>query len=122
MIILSGGYGLLHAKEPIGNYNKIMRLADWPAGLLEGLLVAEARHRNVSTAVAFAATSSDYAKLVRRTPWRSNGVSAFLVTIAGVSGGASGEVPRRLGRAFTCLWQRRPAEEYPAGTSVERLA
>jgi hypothetical protein len=122
LIILSGGYGLLHAKEPIGDYNKIMRLADWPTGLLEGLLVAEARNRNVSDVVVFAATSSDYAKLARRVPWRRAGLSAFLVTIKGVSGGASGEVPRRLGRAFTCFWQRRPIKEYPPGTTAERLA
>jgi hypothetical protein len=31
-------------------------------------------------------------------------------------------VPRRLGRAFTCLWRQRPTEEYPKGTTVERLA
>lgn len=122
LVVLSGGYGLLHAEEPIGNYDKIMRLSDWPAGLLEDLLVREAGRRNVPTVVAFAASSSDYARLVRNAPWRRAGLTAFLVTIKGVSKGASGEVPRRLGRAFTCFWQQQPAEWYPEGTTLERLA
>jgi hypothetical protein len=122
LVILSGGYGLLRAEEPIGNYDKIMRLSDWPAGLLEDLLVAEAKRRNTSTVVAFAAGSSHYAKLIRHAPWGRAGLTAFLVTINGVNKGASGEVPRRLGRAFSCFWQRHPAERYPEGTTVEQLA
>jgi hypothetical protein len=77
LVILSGGYGLLHAMEPIGDYNKKMHLADWPSGLLEGILVAEATMRNVPAVVAFAASSSDYAGLVRRAPWPGSGISAF---------------------------------------------
>jgi hypothetical protein len=99
-----------------------LRLAGWPAGLLEGLLAAEAKQRNASAVVAFAAASSDYAKLIRRAPWRDTRTGAFLVTIQGVGGGASGEVPRRLGRAFACFWQRQSADGYPLGTTVERLA
>ncbi|WP_446697334.1 DUF7662 domain-containing protein [Thermomonospora cellulosilytica] len=122
LAILSGGYGLLHPEEPTGHYNKAMRLTDWPTGLLEELLMAEADRRNVSAVVAFAAAKTDYAKLVRRTPWRSAGLMAYLVTINGVSKGAQREVPRRLGHAFTCFWQRQPAGRYPEGTTVERLA
>lgn len=69
-----------------------LRLAGWPAGLLESLLAAEVKQRNASAVVAFAAASSDYAKLIRRAPWRDTGAAgAFLVTIQGVGGGASGE-------------------------------
>lgn len=121
LLILSGGYGLLHPKEPIGYYNKVMRLSDWPAGLLEALLIGEARRRNVSSVVAFAAGSSDYAKLVRRTSWEQAGVDAFLVTIEGAGKGASGKVPRRLGQAFTCFWRGNRADRYPEGATVERL-
>lgn len=121
LLILSGGYGLLRPEEPIGDYNKIMRLSDWPAGLLEDLLIGEAIRRNVSSILAFAASSSDYAKLVRRTSWEQAGVNAFLVTIEGAGKGASGKVPRRLGKAFTCFWQGHPADRYPEGTTVERL-
>ena len=33
-VILSGGYGVAHATELIGWYDKVLRLSDWPAGLL----------------------------------------------------------------------------------------
>ncbi|GAA2125949.1 hypothetical protein GCM10009727_14710 [Actinomadura napierensis] len=121
LLILSGGYGLLHPQEAIGDYNKIMRLSDWPAGLLEGLLIGEARRRNVSSIVAFVAGSSDYAKLVRRTSWEQAEVNAFLVTIEDAGKGASGKVPRRLGQAFSCFWQGQLADRYPEGTTVELL-
>lgn len=121
LLILSGGYGLLHPREPIGDYDKVMRLSDWPAGLLEDLLISEVRRRNVSSVVAFAAGSSDYAKLVRRTPWERTGVNAFLVTVKGVEKGASGKVPRLLGQAFACFWQGHLADRYPEGAAVEPL-
>lgn len=34
LIIISGGHGIVHADEPIGCYDKQLRLADWPLGLL----------------------------------------------------------------------------------------
>jgi hypothetical protein len=122
VIILSGGYGLLRAGEPIGAYDKIMRLGDWPRGLLESLLTAEARDAGVPTVVAFAASTTDYARLLRRTPWRLTGITALLVTVVGTVGGAAvRETPRRLGQAFTCFWMRHPAERYPSGITVEQL-
>ena len=121
LLILSGGYGVLHAEEPIGDYNKILRLTDWPGGLLEDLLIREAGRRDVSSVVAFAASSSDYAKLIRRTKWKDAGLGAFLVTIRNAGMGASGKIPRRLGQAFACFWRGQPAEMYPEGTTVETL-
>ena len=38
ILIVSGGYGLLHADEPIGMYDKPFVLSDWPADLLGGCL------------------------------------------------------------------------------------
>jgi hypothetical protein len=122
LLILSGGYGLLRADEPIGNYNRLFKLAEWPRGLLERLLVEHVRVTGTDAVVAFASTSSDYARLMRRTPWRDAGITAVLVIVTGVSGGAMVEVPRRLGQAFECFWSGSPAGEYPAGVTVERLA
>ena len=42
-MIISGGYGIARADEPIGWYDKILQLADWPAGLLESALISEVR-------------------------------------------------------------------------------
>ncbi|HEU5155663.1 MAG TPA: hypothetical protein VFU43_01605 [Streptosporangiaceae bacterium] len=122
VIILSGGYGLLRADEPIGIYNKVLKRSDWPQGLLESLLVDEAARVGAEAVVAFAAATTDYAKVIRRAPWRRRGISpVFHVTISGVGGGAMVEVPRRLGQAFSALWERDPGG-LPAGLSVERLA
>jgi hypothetical protein len=122
VLILSGGYGLLHADEPIGNYDMPFKPTDWPRGLLERLLVEHARTSDALAVVAFASTSTAYARLLRRTPWRDAGITAVLVTVTGMTGGAMGEVPRRLGHAFECFWSRRPTEQYPAGIAVEPLA
>jgi hypothetical protein len=120
IVIISGGYGIARANEPIGWYDKILHLADWPSGLLESALVSEARRCGADTVVAFAPATTDYAKLLRRTRWQQAGIDARLVTITGVTGGAMAEVPRRLGQAFSAFWNRQHAS-YPPGATVELL-
>jgi hypothetical protein len=121
LVIVSGGYGVVNAEEPIGCYDKQLRLSDWPPGLLESSLIGAARHASAQTVVAFAAATTQYATLLRRARWRDAGITAYLVTVAGVGGGALAEVPRRLGEAFGVFWnaQDRP---YPPGILVENLS
>jgi hypothetical protein len=122
IIILSGGYGLLRADEPIGTYNKVLKRSDWPPDLLESLLTDEAVRVGAEAVVAFTAATTDYAKLVRGAPWRQCGIVPVLfVTITDVGGGAMVKVPRQLGQAFTALWKRDLAR-FPMGLTVERLA
>ena len=120
VVIISGGYGIARGDEPIGWYDKVLQLADWPAGLLESALVGEARRCGAHTVVAFAAATTGYATLLRRARWRQAGIDARLVTITGVTGGAMAEVPRRLGQAFSAFWTRHQAS-YPPGIAVELL-
>jgi len=120
VVIISGGYGIARGDEPIGWYDKVLQLADWPAGLLESALVTEAQRCGAATVVAFAPVSTDYAKLLRRTRWLQAGIDARLVTITSVTGGAMGEVPRRLGQAFSAFWNRQHVS-YPPGITVELL-
>ena len=121
LLIVSGGYGLVRADEPIGLYNKVFKLHDWPRGLLEALLVEQARTAGMDAVVAFASTSTDYARLLRRTPCRAAGIPAYLVTAGAVGGGAMRKVPQLLGQAFTafCTGEH---DRYPAGTIVEVMA
>jgi hypothetical protein len=121
LVIISGGYGMVSAEEPIGWYDKRLRLSDWPPGLLESCLISAARHASVQTVVAFAAATAQYARLLRHAPWQDAGMTAYLVTVAGVSRGAMAKVPRRLGEAFGVFWnaQDRP---YPPGIVVESLS
>jgi len=120
VVIISGGYGIARADEPIGWYDKVLHLADWPAGLLESALIGEARRCGTHTVVAFASATTDYTRLLRRTPWQQAGIDARLVTITGVTGGAMSEVPRRLGQAFSAFWNRQ-YHSYPPGTTLEPL-
>jgi hypothetical protein len=119
VVIISGGYGIVRGDEPIGWYDKILQLADWPVGLLEPALISEAQRCGAQTVVAFASATTDYAKLLRRTRWRQAGIDARLVTIHGVTSGAISEVPRKLGQAFSAFWNRQ--HDYPPGTAVEVL-
>jgi hypothetical protein len=120
VVIISGGYGVVRAGEPIAWYNKVLHLADWPAGLLESMLVEEARRGGLDTVVAFVSATTAYAQLLRRTYWRAAGLNAYLVTITGVAGGAMFEVPRRLGLAFCAFWNQQDGE-YPPGTVAEHV-
>jgi hypothetical protein len=120
VVIISGGYGVARADELIGWYDKVLRLADWPPGLLESVLISQARRAGSRAVVAFAARTSCYARLVRRAPWQDAGLTTFLVSITGVSSGAMSEVPRRLGLAFATFWNQH--DTYPAGTTVEQLS
>ena len=120
VVIVSGGYGIARAIEPIGWYDKVLRLADWPTGVLESALLSEARRAGAETVVAFASATTGYAQLLRRTSWRDDDITAWLVTITGVTGGAMTEVPRRLGQAFNAFWNQQ-RDGYPAGTIVHGL-
>jgi hypothetical protein len=120
VVIISGGYGIARAIEPIAWYDKILQLTDWPPSLLESALISEARRCHAQAVIAFAAASTDYARLIRRTPWSPAGIDARLVTITGITSGAISEVPRRLGQAFSAFWNDQH-DNYPPGTTTETL-
>lgn len=117
LLILSGGYGLLEGRDLIGYYNRIMRTRDWPSDLLEQLLSERAADSALDV-VAFASLTTDYAKVLRRTPWQlAPGRAAHLVTLRGGRGASL--VSRSLGLALRTFVERR--RNYPQGTVVERL-
>lgn len=104
-LITSGGYGLLLADEPIGNYTAPLKLGRWPNGILKKVLGCYARGMGIIDVRAFAPTSGHDARLVTTVPWRSYGVrQGWLYTPAGAHGdGALLKVPRTEGEAFTAL-------------------
>jgi hypothetical protein len=107
IVILSGGYGLVEATEPIGDYEAPMTMSWWLSGLLGRCLVAYARHHGLTAMAAFLAYQTDYAKVVRRTSWAAHGLSqAFLVSPdLARRGGGMVLVPRALGEAFAVFWR-----------------
>jgi len=117
LLILSGGYGLLEAEDLIGGYDRMMRTRDWPRGVLERLLAERAADSGLDV-VAVASSTTDYAKLLRRTPWRLDAErSAHLLTLRGVRGASA--VSAALGLVLRTFIERR--SDYPQGTAVERL-
>ncbi|EMD24799.1 YaaA family protein [Amycolatopsis azurea] len=120
LLLLSGGYGILRAGEPIPYYDRKLRLSDWPRGVLEDAVLGEARRIGATNVVTFVSASADYAKLVRRISWSSSEIEGVLVTIDFNGGGAQVEVPRRLAQAFGAWWRGSPSD-YPPGMVVEVL-
>lgn len=117
LLILSGGYGLLEGRDLIGYYDRVMRSGDWPSGLLERALADRAADSGFDV-VAVAGLTTDYARALRRTPWRLRPErTAQLVTVQGLSGQTV--VSSSLGLALRTFVERR--SHYPQGTIVERL-
>jgi hypothetical protein len=101
VLIISGGYGLVVGQEPIGDYDRLFSLDDWPSGLLEECLVTVMASVDASRLLAFCARTMDYAKLVRNVPWKVNGVDASLVAPQTFGRGLWRVlVPKALGEAF----------------------
>ncbi|MEV7548610.1 hypothetical protein AB0N89_03190 [Amycolatopsis sp. NPDC089917] len=121
LLILSGGYGILRADEPIPYYDRKLKLSDWPPGVLEATVIEEARRIGATKVVTFVSASADYAKLARRIPWSSTEIEGVLATIDFHGGGAQVEVPRRLAQAFGAWWHRSPSG-YPPGLVTEVVA
>ncbi len=117
VVIISGGYGIVPATEPIGWYDRALHRSDWPAGVLEGALFGEARRADAEVVVAFAPAASELTDLVRAVPWHTAGVTAYLVT----AHDAGPEDARNLGLAFKAIWNG-DERGYPESVTAERIA
>ena len=104
IVIVSGGYGLVLANEPIGMYEKPFAMADWPAGLLEGCLLNYAHNVGIRSVIAIMARSSGYAKLIKKVRWKAAGIGAKMISpVCPALSGAQGKVPRAQGQALAAL-------------------
>jgi hypothetical protein len=121
IVIISGGYGLVAAKEPIGWYDKIFKLTDWPPGCLQRALLHRVAQTRPASVVAFVSATTDYAKLIRKTPWNQAGIPVHLITRRAAQDGAMSKVPKTLAQAFNAYWKRNPGDA-PADLKVEQLA
>ena len=105
MIIVSGGYGLILADEPIGYYQSVFNPSWWPNNVLEDVLADYVQHRKLVTVCAVASATTGYAKLIRSIDWTAAGIrNAWLFTPrATARSGAQLKVPRAQGEALTQL-------------------
>lgn len=90
VLILSGGYGVVLARQPIGRYNAMLRPGWWADHLLQQCLVAYAQQHGLTAVVGFAGRRTPYAHIVRSAAWGANGA----VPVPPVSG------IRREGRCY----------------------
>lgn len=110
VLIVSGGYGVVTATEPIGLYQARLNLSDWPSGLLGRCLWEYAHWHSLTNVVAFMPSTTDYPKVIRRAGWSESGAQEVrLVTVDLLSaGGAMSRVPKALGEAFALFVGGRP--------------
>lgn len=101
LLILSGGYGVLPAREPIGLYEAKLKTGGWPGHVLESVLAGYARRHRLKRMRAFVAGSTDYRKVVERTDWKGAGVDDAILLMP--ESGSQHSVPVTLGEAFAAL-------------------
>jgi hypothetical protein len=100
VLIISGGYGLLCADEPISKYNLIFNARRWPQRLIPRCLEAYCEAHAIKTVTAFAGRKTPYAQVIRKTSWRHAGVqNAVLICPSFSGGGALHAVPKAIGQA-----------------------
>ena len=103
MLIVSGGYGLVLAAEPIGIYDAIFHLSSWPRGLLEDVLIDYAQRRKMSSVRAITSATGGYRKLLTRVRWSAAGIKDAMLFSPRAGPGAMVLSPRAQGEALTAL-------------------
>ena len=104
ILILSGGYGVLLANEPIGFYQARLNLAWWPKDLLEEVIASYAWHHKLKRIIAFVSSTTSYRSLLKRVDWRSAGADEVVLLMPEpVQGGAMVKAPRSQGEAISTL-------------------
>jgi hypothetical protein len=104
VLILSGGYGVVCADEPIAWYDLRFEPRNWPGRLIEKCLQAYVQRHRLTRVRALMGASTPYAKVIRRTTWAEAGADdSFLITPEFHAGGAIRAVPVAIGESLTAL-------------------
>lgn len=120
VLIISGGYGLVHAAEPIGWYERVFSKRDWPAGVLADAIAEYARAHDLRRARAFLASSTSYRKLLDDVDWPAAGITdAQLLTPVVTGGGSMVKAPRALGEALSAYLQKGLASSWRSSDGTE---
>ena len=102
VLIMSGGYGVVSAADPIGWYEQELRPSKWPNRLVGRCIAGYATTVNATTAVGMFSASTAYAKVFRTVPWPEAVQNVFLLSPqARARNGAQIKAPRALGEALT---------------------
>ena len=74
LLILSGGYGVLLSREPIGLHEAVLKTGWWPGRVLEDVLAGYTRRHKLKYMRAFVSETTAYRKVVERVDWKKAGV------------------------------------------------
>lgn len=105
LAILSGGYGLVLATEPIGYYERVFKYSDWPRGLLERVLLQYVRANEIQNVVAFVSATTGYRDLLNRVDWTAAELKTVSFVMPESVRGAMVKAPRAQGEALSALLQ-----------------
>lgn len=101
ILIVSGGYGVVCAAEPVGWYSQLFKPGMWPDGLIGRCIAAYAAAVGAGTVVGLFSASTGYARAFRRASWPESVKQAFLVSpLARANDGAVSKAPRAQGEAL----------------------
>ncbi len=103
IVVVSGGYGLVLAGEPVGIYNAMFKKSWWPRGLLEEVLLEYAKQHHVKHVRAFASMTTEYGKLIKGVRWGAAGIGDAWLLAPEPATGAMVKSPRAQGQALAAL-------------------
>ena len=103
IIVISGGYGLILADEPIGQYDQVFKYSNWPKSLLENVLLNYIRARSIENVVAFVSATTAYRTLLDRVNWAETTLKNVFVVTPESTTGAMVKAPRAQGEAISAL-------------------
>jgi hypothetical protein len=103
LLILSGGYGIVTAREPIGMYEARFRATQWPKGLIEAALSAYAIRHRVQHVRAIVSATTGYCSIMRKVRWADVGISDAVLIAPNAGLGAMVKAPRAEGEALSAL-------------------
>lgn len=102
VLIISGGYGVVLAREPIGLYDQKYRESMWPNDLIPRCLAAYACRIRAESVVGLFSTTTEYVSTFRKTSWPRTVKQAFLISPERTQG-AMVKAPRALGEALEVI-------------------
>lgn len=103
VLILSGGYGIVLATEPIGMYDSEFRISMWPKRIVERCLATYAEKVALTKVVGVMSISTGYASVFRSTEWPSHLSQVLLVSPERRTDGAMLKAPRAQGEALVTI-------------------
>ena len=118
LLIISGGYGVVHPTEPIGWYDQEFRNAMWPNGLVARCLAAYAGATGATAVIALLSATTQYARVFRSTRWPDR-VEHVLHVWPDSSAGAMVKSPRAQGEALKAFSRDQPL--HPSWTSSDGI-